>query len=165
MAVNPSGLGFGAFCDAVSIFAHEDIQLTKLHDLHKIGVTDTTECNYIVSFERRYPVVFVGKTDKIKSGGKIAVFKSAAVWAGSSGLEGKREEMETSLETARECGETDAKDNLPIGGVFLDLAKHLLTRSVKFHNNLHTHFNNELKKLVEMKIPEAKTLVLISEQL
>jgi hypothetical protein len=162
----PTGRGFAAFVDPMSLFAH-DVESDTSGGLHKMlssaGLTRATDRRYVMSFTKRYSAKYVGSDSNPKLGKKISVFENEDIWRGVGGLDGEREVIAKCVTLATQAALTYARDNLPRGQL-LDLACDMIQDSGKFHTAMHVHFERELIKLTQLKVEKNEALKLVSNQ-
>lgn len=68
------------------------------------------------------------------------------------------------MQSAKECRDTYADNNLPFTGQLHELASFLAACSVAFHINCHAHFYHEIDKVGKMNMSNNVTLMLVLEQ-
>ena len=163
----PSGKGLAAFVDPVSLFAHDAEGETTVGN-HKLlssaGLTKAVDCRCVNSFCKRYNAKYVASDSVPVLGKKITVFTSLDNWRGIDGLDGARSQINKTVESSKDSALAYAADYLPAGSKMMALAKDMIQFSAEFHGKMHAHFEQELVKLMQLKIPKDEALKLVSNQ-
>ena len=167
----PNGEGLGAFVDPISIFPFGLFQnftsesiLATLRAVRGAAFNSKTESDYICTFQQRYPTPLVGESTDIIAGKAITAMSSVSKWRGGGSLDGRKEEITSVIHSARERCDTYIRETLP-SGKWRDIALRASSDSQAFIVELFQHLDEELTKCMQLKIPEAQSLILISDQL
>ena len=91
------------------------------------------------------------------------MLQSIAKWRGVSASDGERQKITKTLQAYKTNVMKYADDQLPAGEL-QDLARDMAARSADFHDKIHAHFEEKIKKLTQLDIPESEALELVSEQ-
>ena len=100
MKTHPKGTGLAAFCDASSLFCHDN-EIGHASDPHnmlsRMVVTSEIDRNYRLSFKQGYPPGYLVSARSIESGDKLFILALVAKWRVVSNTYGKRQHIVKNL--------------------------------------------------------------------
>ena len=165
----PSGDAFEVFTDVCSLPCYDSSYdpATNWEKTTKFMATDgqysSSARKVVVSYNHQQPYFYNdGKT--AVAGTRIAAFKSAEVWRGEGGLEGRRHDIETSLASAALVARATIDEKLPHRGKLREVALKMIDKTLNWYATVHRHFDAELQRLSQVHIPEDECLILLSEE-
>jgi len=100
----------------------------------------------------------------VVAGKLLAAFKDTDRWNGVGGMDGRRNEIETSAATSAEIARGYILDKLPKAGKLAPLAVKMVDRTVEWVHTVHKHLDMELTRLTQLHISEEESLILLSEE-
>ena len=170
-AEHPSGDALAGIVDSVSIFAHatmgeytSEFWLQQVQRAHSAGFESKLESEFMNSFTRRFPAVFVDGTKEVYAGSTLAFIKTLEKWRGVGACDGRREQILSALRLAREHVDTYNRDKFKVGSWLLELALATAVQTERFISMLFNHLEDGITKLMSLGIPEDKVMMLASEQ-
>jgi hypothetical protein len=98
------------------------------------------------------------------AGKTLQAFATTEKLQGSGGTDGRRVEMELSLNTAAAGVRTAVEDKLPEGSLLDQLALKLLDHTLSWFSTVVKHLDAEFTRLTQVHISEEETLILLSEK-
>ena len=165
----PDGKGLAAFVIPTNMSAHEaayspgagwrDEVKAAAKDGH-----DTAEQKFMFACTQRLPYHH-SKGGKVQPGKKLSALASTTAWDGLDGLNGNREMIDESLDSAETAATTYIQRQLRAGTEMLKLAEKMLDSSRKWYTMLHRFLDHDCKQLIELKLEEGEVLILMSEYL
>jgi hypothetical protein len=165
----PKGDAFSAFVDPMVVFCHDAAYsplsgwegITKA--MEKSGNFHVTDRKVVASFNAQHCFWFSeGKT--VVAGKPLQAFASKEKWQGTGGMDGRRHEIELSLETAADGVRTGVEDKLPDGSRLGQLALRMLEHTTNWFSTVFKHLDSEFTRLTQVNISEDETLILLSEE-
>jgi hypothetical protein len=167
----PSGEAFEIFTDVMSLpcfdSSYEPVagweKTTKF--MAADGQYSTTARKVVVSYNQQHAFLYTDGKPAI-AGTRIAAFKTTETWRGDGGLDGRRHEIERTLETAALVARTMIDEKLPgRGGKLREVALSMIDRTLAWFNTVHRHLDAELLQLSQLHISEDECLILLSEEI
>ena len=165
----PKGDAISAFVDPMVVFCHDAAYsplsgwegITKA--MEKSGNFHVTDRKVVASFNAPHCFWFSeGKT--VVAGKPLQAFASKEKWQGTGGMDGRRHEIELSLETAADGVRTSVEDKLPDGSRLGQLALRMLEHTTNWFSTVFKHLDSEFVRLTQVNISEEETLILLSEE-
>jgi hypothetical protein len=165
----PAGDAFAAFVDPMTIFCFDPSYtpitgwetLTKA--MEKSGSYPVTDRKVVASYNAHHSHWFSeGKT--LIAGKTLQAFATKEKWQGTGGMDGRRDEMEISLDTIAAGVWTAAEDKLPEGSLLGQLALKMLDHTLGWLSVIFKHLDAEFTRLTQVHISEEERLILLSEE-
>lgn len=160
--------------DAMSFWSHRltgvapsSSQTTQKKLMMEAGVSDNTSMVYIESFRREQPEFFLGNKDSnhlVPEGERFPILDSTAVWEGTTAISGYRRQYEKAVQSGNQTAMNYIQQHTPVRSRFRELCVHLLQETNSWLGRLETHINNELKRVQQYGIPEARAFTLVSDE-
>ena len=169
IALNEASAADAAACFLcpISIFCHDSEYepapgwgVTTSY-LQKTGKFTEAERKFVATRAIRYPSHYAG-SGKAPSGKLIKAFKTVETWSGANGQDGQRAILQASLSIAEGCAKQFISDHLPAGSVLRSIAETMVTRVSEFYMHIHTFFDEDLQKLVQLGLSKETVLKLLS---
>jgi hypothetical protein len=166
----PSGDAFKIFTDVMSLpcfdSSYEPVvgweKTTKF--MAADGQYSTTARKVVVSYNQQHSFFYTDGKPTIV-GTRIPAFKTAETWRGDGGLDGRRHDIERSLETAALVARTTINEKLPGRGNLREVALSMIDKTLAWFNTVHRHLNAKLLQLAQLHISEDECLILLSEEI
>jgi len=160
----PKGDAFLAFVDPMVVFCHDAVYsplpgwegITKA--MEKSGNFHVTDRKVVASFNAPHCFWFSeGKT--VVAGKPLQAFASKEKWQWTGGMDGRRHEIELSLETAADGVRTSIEDKFPDGSRLRQLALCMLEHTINWFSTVFKHLDSEFVRLTQVNISEDETLI------
>ena len=163
----PMGDAFKVFLDAMSLFCC-DPSYSPATGWEKF--TRSMEENYsptvrkvVSSYYQTYGTWYAeGKP--VVAGKLLAAFKDVDKWSGSSGMDGRRHEIEVSATMSADIAKIWVGDKLPPEGKLAPLALKMIEKTVEWIHTVHKHLDYEYTRLTQQFIQDKDALILLSEE-
>jgi hypothetical protein len=161
----PTGDAFEVFLDVMSLFCC-DPSYSPATGWEKF--TRSMEENYsptvrkvVSSYYQTYGTWYAeGKP--VVAGKLLAAFKDMDKWSGSSGMDGRRHEIEVSATMSADIAKIWVGDKLPPEGKLAPLALKMI--EVEWIHTVHKHLDYEYTRLTQQFIQDEDALILLSEE-
>ncbi len=149
----PKGDAFEVFLDVTSIFCC-DSTYSPMSEWEKStrGMEDNfspSARKVIASYAQSHCVWYTDGKPAV-AGKLLAAFKDADRWNGVGGMDGRRNEIETSAATSAEIARGYISDKLPMGGKLAPLAMKMVDCIVEWVHTVHKHLDMELTRLTQL---------------
>jgi len=157
---------FLAFVEPMVVFCHDAALpgwegITKA--MEKSGNFHVTDQKVVASFNAPHCFWFSeGKT--VVAGKPLQAFLSKEKWQGTGGMDGRRHEIELSLETTADGVRTGIEDKLPDGSRLGQLALRMLEHTTNWFSTVFKHLDSKFVRQTQVNISEDETLILLSEE-
>lgn len=160
--------------DAMSFWSHRltgvapsSSQSTQKKLMMEAGVSDNTSMVYIESFRREQPEFFLGNKDSshlVPEGERFPILESTKVWEGTTAISGYRRQYEKAVQSGNQTALKYIQQHTPTRSRFRELCLHLLQETNSWLGHMEQHINNELKRVQQYGIPEARAYTLVSDE-
>ncbi len=100
----------------------------------------------------------------VVAGKTLPAFASKEKWQGTGGMDGRRVEIELSLDASADGVRTAIEDKLPAGSQLGKLALRMLEHTLAWFSIVFKHLDAEFVHLMQVNISEEETLILLSEE-
>jgi hypothetical protein len=163
----PKGDAFEVFLDVTSLFCC-DSTYSPVSGWEKStrGMEDdfSPSARKVVASYAQSHCAWYTDGKPVVAGKLLAAFKDADRWNGVGGMDGRRNEIETSAATSAEIARGYISDKLPKAGKLAPLALKMVDRTVEWVHTVHKHLDMELTRLTQLHISEEESLILLSEE-
>jgi hypothetical protein len=165
----PKGDAFAAFVDPMVVFCFDQSYspltgwetLTKA--MEKLGSYPVTDRKVVVSYNAHHCYWFL-EHKMVVAGKTLAAFALKDKGQGVGGMDGRRAEIELSLESSADGVQTAIEDKLPKGSQLGQLALCMLKHTLNWFSVVFKHLDLEFMRLTQVHISEEETLILLSEE-
>ncbi len=148
----PKGDAFAAFVDPMLVFCFDQgysplagwETLTKA--MEKSGLFPVTENKAVASYNAQYPWWF-SEHKEVQAGKMMASFSSKDKWQGMGGMDGRRAEIECSLESCSNAVRTAIENKLPEGSQLALLALKMFDHTLSWFSTVSKHLDTEFTRL------------------
>ena len=165
----PKGDAFAAFVDPMVVFCFDPSYVpmtgweTLTKAMEKSGSHPVVDRKVVASLNAHHSYWF-SEGKMVVAGKTLPAFASKEKWQGTGGMDGRRVEIELSLETAAYGVRTAIEDKLPDGSQLGQLALRLLEHTSSWFSLVFKHLDAEFTRLTQVNISEEETLILLSEE-
>ncbi len=165
----PKGDAFAAFVNPMIIFCFDPSYIpiagweTLTKAMEKLGSYPVMDRKVVMSFNAHHlhwflegKMVVVGKT--------LQAFATKEKWQGTGGMDGRRVEIEISLDTAAADVRMAVEDKLPKGSQLSQLALRMLDHTISWFFMVFKHLDTVFIRLTQVHISEKEMLILLLEE-
>ena len=154
----PKGDAFEVFLDVTSLFCC-DSTYSPVSGWEKStrGMEDdfSPSARKVVASYAQSHCAWYTDGKPVVAGKLLAAFKDADRWNGVGGMDGRRNEIETSVATSAEIARRRK---------LAPLARKMVDRTVEWVHTVHKHLDMELTRLTQLHISEEESLILLLDE-